>query len=404
MTFVILRHALAAIIGRMVHHFQQVRVHSHYSDVLAIDEELQQFIDTLPPHFAVQPDTSLDAIETYIPVHRFLLITEILFVRISLHRPYLLRRLGSDRYVRSRRACFMSAMVDFEVRQAFRKAMPREVLESMSNAYREFQTAMVSGIYLVLDPNGKEADAMHAILDGFLKDHEGVGELDETTRRELKIIEFLKSKASLAEGRGQGRRIGVDGPLGGGNSDQSMDAQANLLLSLQQSRSPSSMSQLRPPHDGAPPSMHPPFNLSLTTRTPPITHSTPIMNSPTSMSHKPQSPTFQRVQGEAQPHARHSPAGSGSPGAEEEPSAAQSLLDHWCNTVSNGPLADGFANGALPGQWSAFAGTGDVSGWLAGGVPYLLGGPGELGTLNGVEGSDYSYWENLVNQIRGGPL
>ncbi len=111
MTFVILRHQLAEIIGRMVHHFQQVREKSHYSEVISLDDDLLKFINKLPPHYAVQADTSLDHTFPYVPVHRFLLITEILFVRISLHRPYMLRRLNSDRYARSRNACFESAIM-----------------------------------------------------------------------------------------------------------------------------------------------------------------------------------------------------------------------------------------------------------------------------------------------------
>ncbi|TDL29590.1 hypothetical protein BD410DRAFT_780039 [Rickenella mellea] len=399
MTFVILRHALAAIIGRMVHHFQQVR-HRHYSEVLALDDELQRFIDNLPPHFAFQPDISLDAREPYIPVHRFLLITEILFVRISLHRPYLLRKLGSDRYARSRRACFTSAMIDFEVRQAFRKTMPKDVQESMSNAYREFQTAMISGIYLVLDPKGHDADAMHSILDAFLKDHEGLAELDDTTRRELKIIEFLKNKSSLAESIGYSRPAVAEGQTPGSNIDTSMDAQANLLLSLQQSRNSSSSPQRRPALDSAsgtrPGTPLRPAYLNLAVRTPPMSNATPNMASPTSIG-KPQSPTFQRVQTDS----RHSPAATGSPGTEDEPSAAQSLLDHWVNTVNSGPPTDIFGGGALPGQWNAFAGApADASVWLSS-APFLP--SGDPSAMGGLEGSDYSYWENLVNQIRGGP-
>ncbi|KAG5220699.1 RNA polymerase II transcription factor [Salix suchowensis] len=54
-------------------------------------------------------------------------------------------------------------------------------------------------IYLVLQPRGRDAVQMHSILDGFLKDHEGIPDMDETTRRELKTIEFLKIKASQAD-------------------------------------------------------------------------------------------------------------------------------------------------------------------------------------------------------------
>lgn len=140
----ILRHQLATIIGRMVHHFQQVRTVSHYSEVLAIDDELLNFINTLPPHFALEADKSLDDTAAFIPVHRYLLVTEVLFVRNSLHMPYILRKLKTDRYARSRNACFESAMKDFDVRRAFQQTVSKDIQESLSNAYREFQTTLIA--------------------------------------------------------------------------------------------------------------------------------------------------------------------------------------------------------------------------------------------------------------------
>lgn len=384
MTFVILRHKLAYLIGKMVHRFQRVNVPNHYSDVLALDDDLQRFVEDLPPHFSFRPDTSLDATEEYIPLHRYLLTTEILFVRISLHRPYLLRRLDSDKYARSRRACFEAALTDFEVRQAYRRLQPKEIIRTVSNAYREFQTAMISGMYLVLDPTGKDAEKMHTILDTFLKDHEGIDGLDDTTRRELKIIEFLKSKASQVE-RVSGRKF----------ADQSMDAQASLLLNLQQSRNakfmpPRSVSEGSTPTSG----IHPSFS-SLSMGPPPQSASPNPIIGPM----PPPPSNYQRMGGTG---VRHSPAGSGSPGMEDD-SSAQSMLDNWCNAVTNPPplLLDNFTNNALSGQWGTYAnGIGDATNWFN--SPYLLGGDGSI--MNGVEGADYNYWENLVNQIRGGAL
>src|ERR1700754_4370708 len=120
MTFVILRHHLAQIIGRICHHFQQVRHKSHYSEVISLEEELSRFTSSLPPYFGLEPDTTLDESRPYLPVHRFLVLTEIMFVRMSLHRPYILRRLESDRFARSRRACFDAAKKDFALRTEFR--------------------------------------------------------------------------------------------------------------------------------------------------------------------------------------------------------------------------------------------------------------------------------------------
>ncbi|KAG6866471.1 hypothetical protein C0991_003989 [Blastosporella zonata] len=365
MTFVILRHHLAKIIGRIVHHFQQVREKSSYSEVVTLDDELLKFVTRLPAHFALKPDTSLDESLKYIPVHRFLLITEILFVRISLHRPYILRRLGSDRYARSRAACLESAIKDFEVRQSFREVMPKETRESLSNAYREFQTAMISGIYLVLEPRGQDASAMRAILDGFIKDHDEMREMDETTRRELKTIEFLQTKASQVEHQGHSNLDTISGS----------EHQSHLVLGLQQPISVSSSSRPFP------------SLLSMSTLDPSL--SPPVHYTTGQINH---SPTFQRLQ-QTSPEYAQSPTGSGSPNAEEE-SAAQQLLDHWCNTVSNAPM-DATTNSM---GWGGLGGA-DLSGWIgsnsvAGTEPRLL---------TGLDGSDWTYWEALVNQIQRAP-
>ncbi|KAF9485306.1 hypothetical protein BDN70DRAFT_871332 [Pholiota conissans] len=366
MTFVILRHQLAEIIGRMVHHFQQVREKSHYSEVIALDDDLLKFINNLPPHFSTQPDTSLDHTLTFIPVHRFLLITEILFVRISLHRPYMLRRLNSDRYARSRNACFDSAIMDFSVRQAFRDTMPKETQDSLSNAYREFQTAMISGIYFVLEPNGPLSNKMHDILDGFMKDHEGMGDMDETTRRELKTIEFLKGKASQVEVQGiHSRRSSKIRDSFSNRPEQ----QAQILLSLQQPvTSPSSKT-------------YPTFSTS---------PRSPVLSQPGTASLM-QSPTMQRLQHSAD--QLHSPTTSGSPHADDE-SPAQSLLDTWCHTISNAPLD---ISGSI--SWGGSGGT-EISGWA--GITQSASNP-DPRLLSGLDGSDYSYWEALVNQIHRGP-
>jgi len=234
-----------------------------------------------------------------------------------------------------------------------------------------------------------------------MKDYEGMEELDDTTKRELKIVALLKSKASQARTRVTKQ-----------HSDQSMDAQANLLLSLQQSQSQSQTRNInfihhqRSASEGttasssatSPQLMYPTLQSGLQSLTP--TSGTPIpMIGPMP---PPQSPTFQRIQGDATSSARHSPIGSGSPGADED-SSAQSLLDYWCNAVTNPPplLLDNFTTNSLSGQWGTFtSATSDVSSWLN--TPYLLG--GDAAVVNGVEGADNYYWENLVNQIRGGPM
>lgn len=363
----------------MVHHYQKVKSPSHYSDVLALDDDLLKFVSNLPPHFSLEPDTSLDETKPFIPVHRFLLITEILFVRVSLHRPYLLRKLSCDRYVRSRKACFESAIKDFQVRQAFRISMPKETRDSLSNAYREFQTAMISGIYLVLHPQGKEADMMHAILDGFLADHEGVRELDETTRRELKTIEFLKNRASqMAESASHGMD-GTSSPANGYNADQ----HSTIL----------SMSHPRPP-------LHPSTRQAFTMDSTPPSNLSPKLPSPVTYAMSPPYQTslaVQRLQHNGSNDGRlSSPAGTGSPSGEEE-SAAQSLLDHWCSTFSGGPAVD--ATAGMPALSWGGPGGADFSGWMGPNNTMT----GEPSMMTEIDGSDWNYWEALVNQIKTGP-
>lgn len=149
-TFVILRHALSRVIGHIVTHFQQVKP-THYSDVLNLDNELQSFVKALPPHYSLNPDKSLDETHPFIPIHRFLITSEVFFIRISLHRPYMLRKLDSDRFAFSRRACFDSAMSDFTVRDALWRQVPVHVIKRIRGGYRQFQSAMIAGIYLVIE-------------------------------------------------------------------------------------------------------------------------------------------------------------------------------------------------------------------------------------------------------------
>lgn len=356
MTFVILRHALAKIMGGISNHFQQVNRQSHYSDVGKLDDEISNFVLTLPPHLSMEhPDTSFDQTHPYIPWHRFLLVTEIMFVRITLHRPYLLRRLDSDRFLRSRKACFESALKDFEVRQAFRKLMSKERRESIAIGYREFQAAMISAIYLVLNPKGSDAPAMLAVMDAFLRDHKLEDDTDETTLREVKTIEFLRSKAL----RLMDDKMTIDSQtsLDGGPATSGPHPEAHLLLGLQQHNILASFPSITE-------SLQTPYGLT---------------NSPRAMS------TF-------------SPQISTPVNESPDDSTAQSLLDLWCNTVGPGSMMDGSSAGI---SWGMPAGT-DPTGWssttpFTGSDSQIWGGSGIGGT------SDLSYWETLVDQIKNVP-
>ena len=350
MTFVLLRHALAKIIGGIVHHFQQVQRPSHYSEVLKLDDELTTFWENLPPHFSYQPDKSLDDKLPFLVTHRFLLLTEAMFVKITLHRPYLLR---SDRYIQSRNACFDATVKYFTIRQDFRAFADTQKSSFITTHFREFQAAMIAAIYLILKPNGSDAPTMKATIDVFLQDHQDVQHTDETTVREVKTIEFLKSKAA-----------------------QRADTMSN------NSNSPSE----EPPNDA---------HLLLGLQRPTIPNSATIRGIP-----QPTTPTSTQATSTPLPAnmfaLQGSPANSGS--TPDEDLTAQSLLDHWCNSISASSLMDesGVATG-LP--WDITLGADDQTGWLA---PNSLSMVSPQPWTGAGAGSDLNYWQTLVDQIRTG--
>jgi len=218
------------------------------------------------------------------------------------------------------------------------------------------------------------AERMHTILDTFIKEHEGIREMDETTRREVKIIEFLKAKSSQVEAS-INEIPAFDEPL-----EPLASADAQPLLHIQKSTSRSAALAALP--ISGPISPRP-------------ADSTPLL------SHVLPSPTIQRLQGESGIESSN----SGSPTAEDE-SAAQSLLDQWYNAVSmsSGPGGDGSLDFAgLP--WGGFGST-DLSGWFGTIQPTeaSAGVSANQSFAPFSDGSDFSYWENLVKEIRGGPV
>lgn len=375
-TFLILRHQLAAIMGRMSDFFQNVNSPRHYSDVTELDDELLKYKQNLPAYYSLDPDTSLDGSRPYIPLQRFLLVTEFLFVRISLHRPYLLRNLDSNKYSRSRNACFESALKDHQIRQEYIASITREGRDPVASAYREFQAAMIAGIYLVLYPRGKDADQMHTLLDNFLLRYEKIPDMDDITRRELKIIEFLKNKSSQSAAtppeNPPDQKMVVDSSSG---YTSHTTASSSSRTPVQQNSTHSAFSNSSFASVASVPLSSPAQAFAQLTRPSPVQQ-------------------VQQIQ-----HSEPAHSGSGSPQGEDE--TAQSLLDQWCNIFSGGPAVDD-QPGATGLPW-ATPGLGDLNGWLGSSQATTSPMVGNE-TLPSVDGSDWSYWETLVNQIRSGPV
>lgn len=190
-TYNILRKRFAKIIGKITFHFQKLHEPATFEDVEALDKEIRQFRDELPPPLRLEnPDTSLDEELEFLPTHRYNLATEILFVTITLHRPWLLRKLKSDKFALSRRACFESAKLDFRIRKEFKSKYPARHNMYQAGQFRAFNTAMIAGISAIMAPHNEDSAEMRAIMAEFLDEHPIDKQMkkDHMTQKETAIV------------------------------------------------------------------------------------------------------------------------------------------------------------------------------------------------------------------------
>ncbi|KAJ9094690.1 hypothetical protein QFC21_005847 [Naganishia friedmannii] len=345
-TFVILRKRFAKIVGKITHHFQKLHEPARFEDVEFLDKELRNFINDLPPHYRMEDaDKSLDAAQPYIPIHRYYLSTEILFIVITLHRPWLLRRLRSDRFAMSRRACFDAAKMDFRIRQQFRTEHPGVHNAYFGGQFREFwlindpcqNAAMIAGISAIIFPRGEDAEEMRLILTTFLNQNplDKQAHRDQASQKEVAIIYTLCRRAQQVLERNEisnsGHRSesvalllglrdgeGVQLPPSSGQSSrngvQSNESTSAIFKNLysamvngngakNQNNAQSRISATAP---------YQPLSLAL----PGHQRSNSFSNSTTNLND-------------------HSPAGSGSAGSGLEDEHPQRLLDHWLSANSS---------------------------------------------------------------------
>ncbi|KAK8849709.1 hypothetical protein IAR55_005044 [Kwoniella newhampshirensis] len=195
-TYVIVRHKLAEIMGRIAYHTFAIQL-PDYATVLNIDRELLTWREALPPFFNMSnPDTSLDGAHPYLFVQRHLLACEWYYARITLNRPYLLRRKPQDsRYSYSKNAAIESARADLLSRRAF--VMEKGNLIVNSGGYRVLNSYMVLGVTIKLDPESPQADELRQLLNivsGRAPDAKG--RISEPlVKEELAIVEFLTAKS-----------------------------------------------------------------------------------------------------------------------------------------------------------------------------------------------------------------
>lgn len=321
--FLILRKKLAVVIGKIVHHFQKLNEPAQYSDVEKLQQELDLFVEQLPPHFRMHdPDKSLDSVHFWLPVHRFMLLTEVLVTTIILHRPWLLRKLSSNRYAASRTACFEAAKLDFQIRQDFER-VPEFKLFAITGQFKMFNSAMIAGISAIIDPRGPDSDQMRKILTTFLEDnpwHE-VATKDATTRKEVQIIQTLSRRAAKI----------FEDSFGPGEPAAHDKDSAALLLALRQSNDSSTHSNAYP--RGVQP------------------EDTPNPGGSGVMQHKMMLPprAWGPPPGVSFAPVHHgginqSPASTGS----HEDDHSQKLLDHWINANTSLAVGGSSSGGPLP--------------------------------------------------------
>jgi hypothetical protein len=264
---------------------------------------------------------------------------------------------------------------------------------------------MIAGIGLVLDPQASDAAELHELLDGFLRDHEGLHEIDATTRRELKIIEFLKKKSEAGpdeNGKFSGISAGAGGGSGSGMSQVQAQANASLLMGLsgQNFGIPVSNHRSTGPKPVLSALQQPVFQA--------IT-STPSPRSP--MDH---GSTFSPNHGHHNRQLSRGALSTGSGGFTPPSEEAQSLLDNWCNSVINsssyGP--DGMVGMDNPSPWvsaptpSQYMFVQQLGGGMGSGSASGMEGTSsnamdvEGGSMpNGYETADWTYWETIVSAI-----
>lgn len=216
MTYSKHRHRLALIMSRIVSAYQALDRPAHYTDITSIDRELLDFHESLPSYLQaritkdgkVEKDSSLDAAFPYIPVHRYLLGTEVCFVRCGLHRPYLLRSSGKqgERYMYSRKACVEAAHHDILLRQDFIMDLRAKFGEGyVPLAYsvhigtaKWFNSLLICSIYVLMDPHADDAPTMQGHLERFLTFFEEkkrkLEARDEMKEREKQIIKLFLNR------------------------------------------------------------------------------------------------------------------------------------------------------------------------------------------------------------------
>ncbi|CEH11822.1 hypothetical protein CBOM_07217 [Ceraceosorus bombacis] len=273
--YAIHRQRLGQIVGKVINVYQCIPT-KHYSDVLAIEGELEDFTSNLPPYFQspidnagnIVADQDLDSsCPLWLFTHRYLLHSDIAFLRGALHRPYLLRSAGGKagaRFMPSRRAAIQTALRDVMMRRDFVHILTNHYAGKIPDGFklhlgashRAFSSCLTLGVASLMEPHGDETLMWRSCLEQYCERVRAKASReapDELKDRELAILElFISRLDALRAGEpstGSKRERSEDGAERsrsrkarrgtGGAMDEEGDAHATagLLLGLGRSDS-----------------------------------------------------------------------------------------------------------------------------------------------------------------------
>lgn len=277
LTFTRVRTQLAVLMGKVVRIYQNVHTPAHYSDVVAIDHELDALHKTFADHLRSDFDAAgevrnvnsdWDSVYEFVPVHRYLQQAELLFIRMSLHRSYLLRpsyrgpggkggmhhhHHPHHRYNFSRRSCIEAAYQTLKLRADLTRTIYTRLKEgelppSWVGHLGTFNTTsaiVILGIYLLMEPEAENADMLLRPLRAFyelqlLKRKRGEGTYDETKEREFTILRLFVERIDEARAAKANRNKGLGGKRGNeGDNVEDYRPKKNSRLGSQSSLLPS---------------------------------------------------------------------------------------------------------------------------------------------------------------------
>ncbi|KAG7548955.1 hypothetical protein FFLO_03160 [Filobasidium floriforme] len=180
-----------------------------YQDLLTIDRTLDAYMASLPAHFSLDPTKTNDALERRYPrlkVYRQIVIAQVSFVRITMHRPFMLKALRKKKhpYRYSWQRCVDTAVQDLRARKMWTRTFnPSEQRQMFIGAWALFNSAVVLGLSILISVDMAEVpdpDTYQEYIGHLqecvetLQSDLDQGRDDAVSRRERRIMDSLLAR------------------------------------------------------------------------------------------------------------------------------------------------------------------------------------------------------------------